>query len=120
MGVLEPQLAQMILADVLDVPGRGIEAQPPVAVDVGDAQWPAGVEHVGCGSGTGIIVLARPVLTRLFSLLSLLPFSVPVMLSSFHLSRLLAAAEQAIPYCQSVNGTAFISAYRSNALRPGR
>ena len=37
MSFLEPHFAQLILTDVHDVAGCGIEAQSPFAVDVGDA-----------------------------------------------------------------------------------
>src|SRR5262249_52359514 len=34
VGLFEAQLAQMVLADVLDVPGRGVEPQPALTIDV--------------------------------------------------------------------------------------
>ena len=44
--LLEPHLAELVRADVLDVAGGGVELQPALAVDVGDPQRPFDVEHV--------------------------------------------------------------------------
>ncbi len=51
MGLLEAHLAQLILTDVHDVAGCGIEAESPVTVDVGDAQRPFPVEDIGMPVG---------------------------------------------------------------------
>jgi hypothetical protein len=37
MRFLKPRLAQLILADVYDMTGGRVEAQPTFAVDIGDA-----------------------------------------------------------------------------------
>ena len=53
MGLLEPHLTQLVRADVLNVPSRGVELQPALSVDVGNPQWPLDVEHVGVRIGNG-------------------------------------------------------------------
>ena len=62
MGLLEPHFAQLVRADVLDVPGGGVEL---AACPRGRRRRPAAATAMsntsGCGSGTGIITLARPV-----------------------------------------------------------
>ncbi len=47
MGLLEAHLAQLVLADVLDVAASRVQSQPAGAVDVANAQRPFAVEHVG-------------------------------------------------------------------------
>ncbi len=47
MGFLEAEFTQVVLADVLDVPGGRVEPQPALAVDVGNPQRPFLVEDVG-------------------------------------------------------------------------
>ncbi len=51
MSVLETHLPQLILADVLDVPGGCVESQPAFAVDVGHPQRPLAVEDVRVAVG---------------------------------------------------------------------
>jgi len=59
MGLFEAQLAELVLADVLDVPAGRVQAQPTGAVDVADTQRPFATEYIGWPSGTGIIDLSR-------------------------------------------------------------
>ena len=59
MGFLEAEFAQVVLADVLDVPGGGVEPQPSLPVDVGDPQRPLHVEDVGVRIGHGHHHLAQ-------------------------------------------------------------
>jgi len=47
MDILVAHLAQLILADVLDVAAGAVESEPPIAVDVGHSQGPTGIENVG-------------------------------------------------------------------------
>ena len=47
MGVFEAEFTQVVLADVLDVPGGRVEPQPAFAIDIGNPQRPLGVEDVG-------------------------------------------------------------------------
>src|SRR6185437_3894587 len=46
VGFLKPHLPQLILADVLDMTGAGVEPESALAVDVGDAERPLPVEDV--------------------------------------------------------------------------
>jgi len=47
MRLLETHLAQLILADVLDMPARRVQPQPAGPVDVADAQRPFPTEDIG-------------------------------------------------------------------------
>src|SRR4051812_30536497 len=47
MRLLMTHLAELVLADVLDMAARGIEAQPANAVDIADAKGPFPIEDVG-------------------------------------------------------------------------
>ena len=55
----KPSLAQLVRADVLDVPGGRVEPQPALAVDVGDRSGHSRSNTSGWPSGTGIITLSR-------------------------------------------------------------
>ena len=44
---VEAQFVHVVLADVLDVTGGGVQAQPAAGVDVGHPQRPPPVENVG-------------------------------------------------------------------------
>jgi hypothetical protein len=47
VGGFKSRLAQLVLADVLDVARGGVESQPAVAIDIDDPSRPLALEHVG-------------------------------------------------------------------------